>query len=178
MRSKGENMAEDTIVASAAFVVIAGLLHKKKRKRRWWETRIYRNRSFSREGLLLNSMLEKEENGHFRNFARMSSSDFSFLLESIREKISRNAVTAEEKLAITLRYLATGDSCTSLQYLFNVSKQLISRIVPKVCRAIVDTLIQFVKVSITLFVPVYWQYAMFYLQCVKFLRGIGLPEIP
>lgn len=69
----------------------------------------------------------------------MSTNDFIFLLESIRDQISKNdtnfqkAVTAEERLAITLRYLATGDSFTSLQYVFKVSKQLISKIIQEVC---------------------------------------------
>ncbi|XP_026673863.1 uncharacterized protein LOC113465000, partial [Ceratina calcarata] len=86
----------------------------------------------------------------------MSSTDFYYLLESIRDDISRQnttfrkAVTAEERLAITLRYLATGDLYTSLQYLFNVSKQLISKIVPEVCRALVKTLFKHVTVPSTI----------------------------
>ncbi|KAJ8913901.1 hypothetical protein NQ315_005698 [Exocentrus adspersus] len=120
---------DSLIVASAAFVVIAGLLKRKRKKKRWWTTALYRNRLTTRGPSFLSSMVE-EENGHFKNFTRMSSADFIFLLEAIPDDISRNdtkfrkAVTAEETLAITLRYLATGDSYTSLQYLFNVSKQL------------------------------------------------------
>ncbi|XP_066258019.1 uncharacterized protein [Euwallacea similis] len=144
---------DNVVVASAAFVVIAGLL-KKRKKKRWWTTSLYRNRLIPRGQLFLNSMVE-EKNGHFRNFVRMSSVDFNLLLESIRDDISRNdtrfrkAVTAEERLAITLRYLATGDSYTSLQYLFNVSKQLISKIIPEVCRSLVKNLSQHVKVPST-----------------------------
>lgn len=142
-------------VASASFVVIAGLL-KKRRKKRWWTTSLYRNRLTTRGQLFLNSMLAEEENGHFRNFTRMSSADFHFLLESIRHDISRSdtnfrkAVPAEERLAITLRFLATGDSYTSLQYLFSVSKQLISEIVPEVCRALVKNLSKYVQVCLYL----------------------------
>ncbi|CAH2015154.1 unnamed protein product [Acanthoscelides obtectus] len=40
------------------------------------------------------------------------------------------------RLAITLRYLATGDSFQSLHFLFKVSPQLISTIVPEVCKAL------------------------------------------
>lgn len=60
----------------------------------------------------------------------------------------RNDIPVEERLAITLRFLATGDSFTSLQYLFRVSKQSISEIVPEVCKAIIECLQDCVKVSI------------------------------
>lgn len=153
-------------IASAACVVIVGLL-KKKRKKRWWTTSLYRNRLTTRGPLFLNNMAEEEENGHFRNFTRMSTTDFNFLLDSIRDEISRNdtkfrrAITAQERLAITLRYLATGDSYTSLQYLFNVSKQLISNIIPEVCRALVKNLSKHVKVSLISSYPKYVCFSKF-----------------
>lgn len=59
----------------------------------------------------------------------------------------RISISASERLAITLRFLATGDSYTSLQYLFKVSKQSISLIIPEVCDAIIESLRDYVKVS-------------------------------
>jgi hypothetical protein len=62
------------------------------------------------------------------------------------------------KLAITLRYLATGDSFTSLMYLFKAgftscvpqslfrSKQFISSMLPGVLKAIIEGLQDYVKV--------------------------------
>ncbi|XP_023311663.1 uncharacterized protein LOC111692132 [Anoplophora glabripennis] len=61
----------------------------------------------------------------------------------------REAITVKERLAITLRYLATVDSYTSLQYIFRVSKQSISRIVPEVCDAIIEALHDYVELPST-----------------------------
>ncbi|KAJ8912386.1 hypothetical protein NQ315_014754 [Exocentrus adspersus] len=59
----------------------------------------------------------------------------------------KEAISVQDRLAITLRYLASGDSFTSLQYLFRISKQSISQIIPEVSQAIIDGLKEYVKVS-------------------------------
>jgi hypothetical protein len=74
----------------------------------------------------------------------MSASEFEFLVHLIGEKISkedtafRKAISVQESLALTLRFLASGDMYVSLQYLFKISKQAISCIVPEVCEALVE----------------------------------------
>lgn len=88
----------------------------------------------------------------FRNFTRMSLEDFTIILEKIRPLISkkntvmREAIPAETRLAITLRYLATGDSYASLSFLFKVSKQSISDIVSETMRSINEALNDYIKV--------------------------------
>lgn len=150
-----ENMDDDDVmVACAAFIVMSTLIKRRRRKRRWWMTQLYRDRALTRGPAFVQRLIEEEEDGHFQNFVRMSSVDFLFLLEAIREKISRmdtklrKAISVEERLALTLRFLATGDSYSSLKYTFNISKQLISQIVPEVCEAIIETLRHHVKVSV------------------------------
>lgn len=82
----------------------------------------------------------------------MSFEDFEYLLSKTGPLISkkdtkwRSAVPAKERLALTLRFLATGDSYQSLQYLFKISHQLISKIVPEVCEAITKVLQDSIKV--------------------------------
>jgi hypothetical protein len=62
----------------------------------------------------------------------MSPSEFEFLINLIGEKISkkstavRKAISVQERLALTLRFLASGDSYVSLQYLLKISKQAVS----------------------------------------------------
>uniref|UniRef100_A0A182WUS4 Uncharacterized protein n=1 Tax=Anopheles quadriannulatus TaxID=34691 RepID=A0A182WUS4_ANOQN len=64
-----------------------------------------------------------------RNFIRMREDDFEYLLSMLTEQISKQntnmrlAVTPRERLLITLRYLATGDSYISLEYMFRLPKK-------------------------------------------------------
>ncbi|XP_028394491.1 uncharacterized protein LOC114518686 [Dendronephthya gigantea] len=52
----------------------------------------------------------------------------------------REAIPAGERLAVTLRFLATGKSYSSLHYQFRISISSISLIVPEVCQAVFDAL--------------------------------------
>ncbi|CAI6352169.1 unnamed protein product [Macrosiphum euphorbiae] len=83
----------------------------------------------------------------------MSSQDFETLINMVGPKIQksdtrfRKAIPVKERLAVTLRFLATGDSYTSLQYLFGMSKQIISLIIPEVCEALIEGLQDNIKVK-------------------------------
>jgi hypothetical protein len=65
--------------------------------------------------------------GLYKNFTRMCLSDFEVLIHLIGEKISekdtvfRKASSVQENLALTLRFLASGNSHVSLRYLFKFS---------------------------------------------------------
>ena len=84
--------------------------------------------------------------GLYKNFTRLSSSEIEFLINLIGEKVSkkdtalRKTIFVQERLALTLSFLASGDSFVSLQYLFKICKQAISCIVPEVCEAVVEIL--------------------------------------
>lgn len=66
---------------------------------------------------LMNNLLEKlgrEDEECYKNFFRMSAADFQYLLSKIKPAIEkqntlmRNSIPAAERLALTLRFLATG----------------------------------------------------------------------
>nr|CAI5845512.1 unnamed protein product [Callosobruchus analis] len=61
----------------------------------------------------------------------------------------REAIPEKVRLAICLRYLASGDSYRSLMYTFKISDSTISLIVPEVCNALNEVLKGYVKVPST-----------------------------
>lgn len=73
------------------------------------------------------SELVYEPSCEFHKFTRMSQEDFEDLLSKVSPFITkkntqlRHAVPAKTRLALTLRFLASGDSYESLHFLFKFS---------------------------------------------------------
>ncbi|XP_068126549.1 uncharacterized protein [Hyperolius riggenbachi] len=88
----------------------------------------------------------------FFNYFKMSIGTFDELLEYLRPALIRSdtqmrlAISPEERLCVTIKYLATGQSFTSLHFRFLIGKATIRLIVRETCRAICNTLF-------TLFMP-------------------------
>ena len=140
------------LVGIAACTVIILDNEKKRKRRRWWRREIFAEGP--RFGCNLLSTLKLEDSMGFRNFTRLTPSDFEELIQLLgrtiekRESRCRETIPPSLRLAVTLRFLASGESFTSLMYTFRISKQSISQIVPKVCEAILQSLKGFVKVCI------------------------------
>ena len=82
----------------------------------------------------------------FRNFLRMNTETFDELARLVYPALQKSQtrfpkpLSVEERLACTLRFLATGETYTSLQYQFRISKSAISIFVPEVCQVIYTVL--------------------------------------
>lgn len=80
----------------------------------------------------------------FRNYTRFTPQTFIEISNRIEPIISkqdtnmRRSLEPGFKLAVTLRYLATGDSYMSLKYAFRCGHNTISLFIPEVCRAIIQ----------------------------------------
>nr|CAI5856995.1 unnamed protein product [Callosobruchus analis] len=112
-------------------------------------------RSLDNVGDTMADMQQQEESGEYKNVCRMASQDFDYLLSLIEGKISksntnyRDSIPAYDRLAVTLRFLATGDSYESLMFFSKMSKATICNVISEVCAAIVEALCDYVKTPST-----------------------------
>jgi len=86
--------------------------------------------------------LMRESRGDFKSYLRIEPTMFREMVDRLAPRISKHqdcrpGLPAGLRLAITLRFLATGDSYHSLAFSFRVSYSTISILVPEVCCAIV-----------------------------------------
>lgn len=97
--------------------------------------------------ILITKYLLTEED-KFVKYLRVTPLLFHRILESIRDFItclpSRRVpkpISAQQKLCVALRFLATGESLTSLSFSFRISQPCITNIIRDVFRAIKDTML-------------------------------------
>ena len=80
----------------------------------------------------------------FTNYMRNTPEFFEIIKTRLEPHLARQAtnyrapISVRKKLALTIRYLATGQSYTSLSCQLKVGRSTISKFLPEVCRAIQD----------------------------------------
>ncbi len=87
--------------------------------------------------------LRREDVAAFKNFMRVDPPMFQEIVDRLTPRLQktdtwyRKALCPGLKVAITMRYLASGDSYHSLMYSFRVAHNTISKVVSEVCEAII-----------------------------------------
>jgi hypothetical protein len=123
---------------------IPGAAGRRRRRRRMWVRPWLLRRPLYGQYEKLMAELTAEDVTGFKNFMRMEPDLFHEVLARVGPRITkqdtfwRRALEPGLKLAITLRYLGTGNSYMSLQYGFRVAFNTISILVIEVCQAIID----------------------------------------
>ena len=90
--------------------------------------------------------LHSEDQSGFRNYLRMTPAVFEDLLRLIGPCIHKSGcnvrapLPAELRLAVTLRYLATGANYHDLMHDFRVAHNTLSGVICEVCKAIYEEL--------------------------------------
>ena len=88
-------------------------------------------------------VLFKQSDNEFKSFMRLTKSQFNQVLDLIKNdissdgSISREGILAKEKLVVTLRHLAGGESHKTLSLYFMIGRPTISKFIPKVLQAII-----------------------------------------
>lgn len=124
----------------------------RKQKKKWVREWISRRDKLGASCTLLKELAEEDPTA-YRNSLRISTTKFNTLLQMVENSIQktntvmRMAISSRVKLEITLRYLATGDSFKSLEYLFRVPECTISKFLPEVLTAISEVLRPYLKVG-------------------------------
>ena len=130
-------------------IVIAQILVDRQRRRRprprryWVKPWLSRRLDYGHYDRLMRE-LEAEDVVSFRNFVRMDPAMFREVLQRVGPRIEkydtwfRKSINPGCRLAITLRFLATGEKYRSLMFGFRVAHNTISVIVRQTCEALVD----------------------------------------
>ncbi|XP_041372439.1 protein ALP1-like [Gigantopelta aegis] len=139
-----KQMRMDIMYGLAAVAIVR--LRRKRRLRR--NGRPWAREQGGEQGAFENLLpiLRLKELTQYNNFLRMPSDSFDVLLGLVTPLITkkdtsfRPAITPAERLAVTIRFLATGETYKSLSWLFRIGATTIGEFVPEVCEAIYTVL--------------------------------------
>lgn len=135
-------ICQKTIAAAILLTIIAKRRRNRLLQKRIWSRRWLQRREFENTAINFVHNLRREGTEEFKRYFRMTVEEFDILLEKVtpaiqkRDTQMRKSITPEVRLAICLRYLASGDSFRSLMLLFKVAHNTISGIVSTTCQAI------------------------------------------
>ena len=124
-------------------IVVAS--EKDKRQKNTWVRDYLKKREGSGAFQLVQetAMFDKEM---FHRYMRMSPSAFEELLSLVATKITKKttnyriSIPPEQRLSLTIRHLATGESQVSLSFQYRIGRQTVSKIIPETCIAIYEAL--------------------------------------
>lgn len=116
-------------------------------RRKIWVRKLYQEREQKGEFNLLIKDLILFDSEIFFQYFRMTPTILEQLLSILGPSITkkdtnmREAVSAKERVCVTLRYLATGDAQTTIATNYRMSPTTVGRIIQEVCDAIWDNLL-------------------------------------
>lgn len=126
----------------ACLLIVLLLLERppRQRKRFWVKDWLLEREHLSHMQLI--EKLRMSSTDDLKNYLRMGDVTFQKLLKLVKPFISkrntrmRRAISAEERLIATLRFLATGRSFEDLKFSTLISPQALGVIIPETCKII------------------------------------------
>lgn len=145
------------VIAAGAYLLRKNRIQENINNRSCWISDYLKDRSNSGAFVSILKELENQPD-YLKLFIRMDHENFYKIVELVDPIIGkkntsfRKAITTAERVMVTLRFLASGDTFKSLEFLFKVSDSAIQKIVPETSKAIYDTLKeQYLKVIFIIF---------------------------
>ncbi|KYM98808.1 hypothetical protein ALC62_10472 [Cyphomyrmex costatus] len=139
---------DDFFIFTVLQLCLLALLQKRNRQwkwlnRRWWVRPINVARPLYGDYEHLFQELRYNDKDIFFRYVRMSRETFDLLLEMTKPfliKSNHRAFIPEQRLTITLRYLATGDQILSIALAFRCGESTVRKIIHETCPIIVKVL--------------------------------------
>ncbi|KAK7160675.1 hypothetical protein R3I93_008363 [Phoxinus phoxinus] len=133
-------------LATVAFAIAVICSEKKKRKRQRIWARLWLHGRGPQGLSVLQRELEITDRSGFRELLRMTSEDFEYILQKVEPLIwkantkFRMAISAKDRLSVTLRFLATGETFKSLGFQYRMGSTTVSQIVISTCEALYEVM--------------------------------------
>ena len=114
----------------------------------FWVREIYQQREEKGEFNLLVKQVMERDPEYFRRCFRMSPEKFYELLAIVGPEITKQTtpmrapISAEQRLAVTLRYLTTGDAQRTIAASYRMSPTTVGRIIAETCQVIWSKLLE------------------------------------
>lgn len=115
----------------------------------------------------------------YKNFLRVDVDTYEDLLRWVtpaikkEDTVMRDAITPNERLSATLRFLASGQSYEDLKFLTKISAQSLGGIILETSKAIIAALKPFIKVSKNVNIKFWLHFILFFIS-ILFLDATQL----
>ncbi|XP_070385612.1 uncharacterized protein [Dermacentor albipictus] len=141
----------DVLTTMSVLVIVCSLLLRRRRaqkarRRRFWVHPCWRYRDVEGQANALLPRLRARDEGFFRDVFRMPPSSFDTLFHLVRPVIERQdtpfrrSISTHDRLAMTVRFLANGDTMRSLSFNFLTGRSTAGMIVRETCAALWEIL--------------------------------------
>ena len=120
---------------------------RQKYRKRFWVRPIFQKRAqLSEFFTLVKELRDGDHEGYFTYF-RMLPNQFDYSHNLVRPLIqnadkNRDSIGSDERLALTIRYLASGDSHRSLSFSYRIGLTTVHRIISETCLALWKALLE------------------------------------
>lgn len=150
-------MDENRCRKACVEILLAFFIQSKRitNRKRWVKKWVAKRKKYCRLNLLKEIQLSDAK--YYQNYFRMNINIYNKLLSMVEPLITkmdtsmRESIPSNQRLSLTLRYLATERTFEDLKYSAIIAPTIISEIVMETCEAIITVLKDRIQVNKTIF---------------------------